>query len=203
MPRHPRLQKRGSRYFLRVKVPSDLRSAIGKREMRKALGTADPREALKRVRKASVEADAVFETYRVRTAPNASDRVPASEADLERLALQAFQASERQNLATFLQTQEGDFEEILSGLRDDESVYRGGLSPVILRSLEKKADELKAAAETRAREFRGAAETAWTDARSKARHWQSEGEAYVRENPTKAILMAVGAGFVLGLLLKK
>ena len=47
--------------------------------MRKALGTADPREALKRVRKASVEADAVFETYRVRTAPNASDRVPAVE----------------------------------------------------------------------------------------------------------------------------
>ena len=103
---------------------------MGKREIRKALGTSDPREALKRVRKASVEADAVFETYRVRTAPNASDRVPASEADLERLALQAFQASERQNLTTFLQTSEGDFEEILSGLRDDESVYCGGLSPV-------------------------------------------------------------------------
>jgi hypothetical protein len=33
----------------------------------------------------------------------------------------------------------------LSGLRDDESVYRGGLSSVILRSLEKKADELLAA----------------------------------------------------------
>jgi hypothetical protein len=48
--RHPRLQKRGSRYFLRVKVPTDLRSAIGKREIRKALGTSEPREALKRVR---------------------------------------------------------------------------------------------------------------------------------------------------------
>jgi hypothetical protein len=75
---------------LRVKVPIDLRSAIGKREIRKALGTSDPREALERVRKASVEADAVFETYRVRTALNASDRVPAPEADLERLVLQAF-----------------------------------------------------------------------------------------------------------------
>jgi hypothetical protein len=92
VPRHPRLQKRGSRYLLRVKVPSDLRSAMGKREIRKALGTFDPREALKRVRKASVEADAVFETYnyRIRTALNASDRVPAPEADLERLVLQAF-----------------------------------------------------------------------------------------------------------------
>jgi hypothetical protein len=145
VPKHPRLQKRGSRYFLRVKVPTDLRSAIGKREIRKALGTSDPREALKRVRKASVEADAVFETYRVRTAPYASVRVPSSERDLERLVLQAFQASERQSLTTFLETPEDDFEEILSGLRDDESVYRGGLSPVVLPSLQKKAGELLAA----------------------------------------------------------
>jgi hypothetical protein len=145
VPRHPRLQKRGSRYFLRVKVPTDLRSAIGKREIRKALRTSDPREALKRVRKASVEADTVFETYRVRTAPDASVRVPASEADLERLVLQAFQASERQNLTTFLRTPEEDFEDILSVLREDESVYRGGLSPVVLPSLQKKAGELLAA----------------------------------------------------------
>jgi hypothetical protein len=145
VPRHTRLQKRGSRYFLRVRVPTDLRSVIGKREIRKALGTSDPREALRRVRRASVEADALFETDRVRTAPDASDRFPASEADLERLVLQAFHASEHPNLTTFLQTPEGDFEEILSGLRDDESVYRGGLSPVVLPSLQKKADELLAA----------------------------------------------------------
>jgi hypothetical protein len=129
VPRHPRLQKRGSRYFLRVRVPTDLRSAIGKREIRKALGTSDPREALRRLRRASVEADAIFETCRAKAGPAASVRSPASEADLERLVLQAFQASERQNLTTFLETPEEDFEEILSGLRDDESVYRGGLIP--------------------------------------------------------------------------
>jgi len=145
VPRHPRLQKRGSRYFLRVRVPTDLRSAIGKREIRKALGTSDPREALRRVRRASVEADAIFETCRAKAGPAASDRVPASEADLERLVLQAFQASERQNLTTFLETPEEDYGEILSGLRDDESVYRGGLSPVVLPCLQKKADELLAA----------------------------------------------------------
>jgi hypothetical protein len=128
-----------------VKVPLDLRSTVGKREIHKALGTSDPREALKRVRKASIEADAVFETYRVRTAPDASVRVPASEADLEHIVLQAFQASERQNLTAFLQTPEEDYEEILSVLRGDESAYRGGLSPVILPSLQKKADELLAA----------------------------------------------------------
>jgi hypothetical protein len=145
VPRHPRLQKRGSRYFLRVKVPIDLRSVIGKREIRKALGTSDPREALRRVRRASVEADAVFESCRATTVPASSARVPASEADLERVVLQAFQASERENLTSFLQTPEEEFEEILSVLRDDESAYRGGLSPVILPSLQKKADELLAA----------------------------------------------------------
>ena len=62
-PDIPAFRSAASRYFLRVKVPSDLRSAMAKREIRKALRTSDPREALKRVRKASVEADAVFETY--------------------------------------------------------------------------------------------------------------------------------------------
>ena len=64
MAGHPRLQKRGSRYFLRVKVPTDLRLAIGKREIRKALGTSEPREALKRVRKAFAETDTMFEALR-------------------------------------------------------------------------------------------------------------------------------------------
>jgi ElaB/YqjD/DUF883 family membrane-anchored ribosome-binding protein len=32
---------------------------------------------------------------------------------------------------------------------------------------------------------------------------QAEGEAYVRDNPTKAVFIALGAGFVLGLLLRK
>jgi hypothetical protein len=69
VPKYPRLQKRGSRYFLRVKVPTDLRSAVGKREIRKALGTSDPREALKEVRKASAETDAMFDAVRGKLLP--------------------------------------------------------------------------------------------------------------------------------------
>jgi len=59
VPKYPHLQKRGSRFFLRRKVPTDLRPSIGKREIRKALGTSDPREAVRAVRKASAETDAV------------------------------------------------------------------------------------------------------------------------------------------------
>jgi ElaB/YqjD/DUF883 family membrane-anchored ribosome-binding protein len=32
---------------------------------------------------------------------------------------------------------------------------------------------------------------------------QEDGEAYVRENPTKAVLTAVAAGFVLGLMFRR
>ena len=58
-------------------------------------------------------------------------------------------------------------------------------------------------AEGKAREFRGAAETAWTDAQSKAKTWQADSETYIRENPTRAILVALGLGFLLGLLFRK
>jgi ElaB/YqjD/DUF883 family membrane-anchored ribosome-binding protein len=91
----------------------------------------------------------------------------------------------------------------LKGAADDFKSAAGAKAEEIRKAAEKKADELRAAAENRAREFRGAAENAWSDARSKAKFWQSEGEAYVRENPTGAILIALGAGFVLGLLLRK
>jgi ElaB/YqjD/DUF883 family membrane-anchored ribosome-binding protein len=93
--------------------------------------------------------------------------------------------------------------EHLKAAADDFKTAASAKADEIRKAAEKKADELKAAAETRAREFQGAAETAWSDARSKAKFWQSEGEAYIRENPTKAILMALGAGFVLGLFLRK
>ena len=58
-------------------------------------------------------------------------------------------------------------------------------------------------AEDKARELRGAAESAWSEAQSKAKTWQTEGEAYIRENPTKAIFVALGLGFVLGLMFRK
>jgi hypothetical protein len=88
VPRHPRLQKRGSRYFLRVKVPTEFRSAIGKREIRKALGTSDSREALTRVRKASAETDAMFEAQRGNVAAAVAALTPASPVDLERVVRQ-------------------------------------------------------------------------------------------------------------------
>ena len=66
-----------------------------------------------------------------------------------------------------------------------------------------KADELRGAAQDKAQELRGVAQSAWSDTKSQAKSWQAEGEAYVRDNPTKAILIALGVGVLLGLLFRK
>jgi ElaB/YqjD/DUF883 family membrane-anchored ribosome-binding protein len=66
-----------------------------------------------------------------------------------------------------------------------------------------KVDELRGAAQGKAQELRSAAESTWSDARSQAKSWQAEGEAYVRKNPTKAVLIALGVGLLSGLLLRK
>ncbi len=66
-----------------------------------------------------------------------------------------------------------------------------------------KADEFRSAATAKAEEYRGKAEAAYEDAKGRAQNYHEEGEAYVRQNPTQAILGAVAAGFILGLILRK
>ena len=66
-----------------------------------------------------------------------------------------------------------------------------------------KADDLRAAASLKAEEYRGKAEAAYGEAKVRAQDYHHEGEEYVRQNPTRAILGAVAAGFVLGLILRK
>ncbi len=66
-----------------------------------------------------------------------------------------------------------------------------------------KADEWRGVANAKAEEYRGRAEEAWGDVKVQARSYQEDGEAYVRENPTRALVLGVAAGFVLGLLVRK
>ena len=82
----------------------------------------------------------------------------------------------------------GDIKEAISARAED-----------IRQAAAQKTNELREAAQ----EFGAAAESAWADATSQAKTWQTKGEAYARDNPTKAVLIALGAGFVLGLLLRK
>jgi ElaB/YqjD/DUF883 family membrane-anchored ribosome-binding protein len=79
----------------------------------------------------------------------------------------------------------------------------GAKAEDLRQAVRQKADELRSAAQDKAQELRGAAESAWSGARSKAKSWHSEGEAYVRDNPTKAVLITLGFGLLLGLSLRK
>jgi ElaB/YqjD/DUF883 family membrane-anchored ribosome-binding protein len=73
----------------------------------------------------------------------------------------------------------------------------------IRAAAEAKAAELRATAEAKAQEWRGKAEQAYSDAQDRARTMREDGEQYVRQNPTRAVMTALGVGFVLGLIFRR
>lgn len=58
------LLRRGTRYFFRRRVPDELRGIIGRKEIKKALGTSDHREAGKLARIEALKTDELFESKR-------------------------------------------------------------------------------------------------------------------------------------------
>lgn len=68
---------------------------------------------------------------------------------------------------------------------------------------EEKSAAIRSAAEAKAQELRQRAEEAWDQGKTCAKQWQSDGEKYVRDNPTRAVLTALGVGFVVGLLFRR
>jgi ElaB/YqjD/DUF883 family membrane-anchored ribosome-binding protein len=68
---------------------------------------------------------------------------------------------------------------------------------------EAKAAEIRHAAEAKTAEIRGKAEQAYSDARNRAQTIRGESEQWIRENPTRAVLTAMGVGFVVGLMFRK
>lgn len=64
------------------------------------------------------------------------------------------------------------------------------------------ADVRDAAAEA-AREVRERANAIAGEFKGKMNDWQKDAEQYVRENPTKSVLAAIGVGFVIGLICRK
>lgn len=85
MPKHPHLTRRGGVFWLRRKVPTDLRDHYApKSHITFSLKTSDPKEAQRLVRKESVKLDEAFEHIRnFRVAP-VQEELPDSE--IKRLA---------------------------------------------------------------------------------------------------------------------
>lgn len=124
MAAYPGLQKRGGRYSIRVRVPNRLRPIVGKREITKALGTADKREALARLHPARTEVERLFRAADRRLAElrHSTSQADAPEPSQD-MVVEAIKAwlgdTERQALAMPAISQERDLEDVLADLRSD------------------------------------------------------------------------------------
>ena len=70
-------------------------------------------------------------------------------------------------------------------------------------SATEKASALKAAATETAHQFKESATDQWEDTRVKARELQVTAEDYIRQNPTKCVISALGLGFLIGLIVRR
>ena len=66
-----------------------------------------------------------------------------------------------------------------------------------------KADAFKHAATDKAQHLRETATERWEESREKAHEFQVTAEDYIRQNPTKAVVGALGVGFLVGLILRR
>ena len=70
-------------------------------------------------------------------------------------------------------------------------------------SAAQKAQKLRNFAGEKASQFADVAGEHWEETRVKAREIQSDIEEYVRQHPSKSILVAAGVGFLLGLVVRR
>lgn len=66
-----------------------------------------------------------------------------------------------------------------------------------------KFSDLRDTFNQRAGEYRERANRVWSDTSVRARGLQEDGEDYIRENPLQAVGIALAAGFVIGLVLRR
>jgi ElaB/YqjD/DUF883 family membrane-anchored ribosome-binding protein len=66
-----------------------------------------------------------------------------------------------------------------------------------------KADHFKTVAAEKAAHVREVAQQQWDDTRVKAKEIHVTTEDYIRQNPTKSVLGALGVGFLIGLIVRR
>lgn len=66
-----------------------------------------------------------------------------------------------------------------------------------------KYGEIRSQVENTAQDYTGRAKQALNEATIRARGFQDDGEQYIRENPLQAVGIALGVGFILGLIFRR
>ncbi|MDA0293983.1 MAG: hypothetical protein O3A75_02240 [Verrucomicrobia bacterium] len=66
-----------------------------------------------------------------------------------------------------------------------------------------KLSDLRGTLNERAGEYREKANQVWSDTTGRARTLSEDSEEYIRENPLQAVGIALAAGFVLGLVIRR
>lgn len=66
-----------------------------------------------------------------------------------------------------------------------------------------KAEHYKTIANERAQTAKASAQQKWRESSAKAKEMHVSAEEYIRQNPSKAVLGALGVGFLIGLISKK
>ena len=149
MPRHSGLLCRQGRYYLNVRVPTDLRPLYGKQDIiRRSLKTSEYREAISRVRFENFRLESEFASKR-RTLAAAKDATSAvlreiSDQEAHELVYRFFITLEK--TATGWWNDEGyrmgprEIEGVLDNLRVDETAYNGGGAAYLPADVSKELD---------------------------------------------------------------
>ena len=66
-----------------------------------------------------------------------------------------------------------------------------------------KFSDLRDTLNERAGEYRERANQVWSDTTGRARTLTDDGEEYIRENPLQAVGIALAAGFILGVIMRR
>ena len=74
---------------------------------------------------------------------------------------------------------------------------------VVSEAASVKYQELRDQAQDLAQNYKGRAKSAYEGAAARAQTFQGDTESYIRENPLKAVGIAVGVGFVLGVIFRR
>jgi hypothetical protein len=128
--KHPRLTLRGTKWYLRTKVPEHLRPVVGKREIWQSLGTSDYRQAVKKLRIASAEVDALFFEAEGKLRGRTSD---LTMVDIHHLVRSWFYKRESIAAAAFRSPADEDEREEAIDLCDDDltNLFRGPEEPSV------------------------------------------------------------------------